>query len=196
MKKYLKLDLGCGSKPYKDYTGIDIGFYSNRIIQSDALSYLKKLKKSSVSHIYSRHYLEHSSPEQLLSILNEINRVAIVGAEIIIIVPHFSNPYFYSDPTHKTFFGVHTFSYFCEFSVLGRAVPKYSTIKGLNLTDVKINFVPRKKRILGVKLPFLCSFLNFFINLNVGLIERYERYFCYLFSIYEVEFIIKKALIK
>jgi len=192
MTKFLKLDLGCGNKPYLDYTGIDIGFHTERIVQSDVLAYLKNLKSSSVSHIYTRNYLEHSSSDQLLAILNEIKRVSISGAEIIIIVPHFSNPYFYSDPTHKTFFGVHTFSYFCEHSILKRAVPKYSTIQGLNLVDVRISFIPRKKRILGFKLPFLSSFLNIFINLNVGLIERYERYFCYLFSIYEIKFSIRK----
>jgi hypothetical protein len=33
------------------------------------------------------------------------------GELIEIIVPHFSNPHYYSDPTHVRFFGLYTMSY-------------------------------------------------------------------------------------
>src|SRR6185312_2948084 len=33
------------------------------------------------------------------------------GGEFRAVVPHFSNLHFYSDPTHRTFFGLYTFSY-------------------------------------------------------------------------------------
>jgi predicted SAM-dependent methyltransferase len=60
-KKLLKLDLGCGANPINGYLGIDIGYKKPNIIQSDVFSYLRKTKRNSVSHIYSRHYLEHET---------------------------------------------------------------------------------------------------------------------------------------
>lgn len=189
----LKLDLGSGKKPYKDFQGIDIGGTGKYVIKQDVLNFLKTLPKKSVSHIYSRHYLEHASSEQLIRILKEIDRVLVKHGEIQFILPHYSNPFFYSDPTHKTFFGVHTFSYFCETTCLKRHVPRYSVIAGWHLVKLKINFVPMFKiRFLGFRLPFLSDILNLVVNLNYKFLELYERYFSFVFSIYEVEYFITK----
>ena len=192
-KIFFKLDLGSGNKPYRDYQGVDIGGGDKSVIKKDILIFLKKLPKNSVSHIYSRHYLEHAGSEQVIKILDEIDRVLIKKGEMLFILPHYSNPFFFSDPTHKTFFGVHTFSYFCETSCLKRHVPRYSVIYGWHLLKVKVNFVPMFRiRFLGLKLPFLSDILNFIVNLNYRFLELYERYFASIFSIYEVEYHITK----
>jgi hypothetical protein len=190
----LKLDLGSGNKPRMGYQGIDIGGDGKKVIKKDVLIFLKTLPRGSVSHIYSRHYLEHTSSAILVQILKEIDRVLIKKGEIQFILPHYSNPFFFSDPTHKTFFGVHTFSYFCETSCLKRHVPRYSVIKGWHLVKLRINFVPMFKiRFFRFRLPFLSDILNFLVNLNYKCLELYERYFASFFSIYEVEyFIVKK----
>jgi len=101
MTQLIKLDLGSGKEPEPGYIGVDIGFSSERVIQSDALTYLKSLPAESVSHVYSRHYLEHMTSDQLIELLKEVNRVLAKGGEILFIVPHFSNPYYYSDPTTR-----------------------------------------------------------------------------------------------
>ena len=84
----LKLDLGSGNKPKEGYLGVDIGCKSKNIIKSDVLTYLKKLPKNSVSHIYSRHYLEHVNHENILKLFNEIDRVLIKNGQIILITPN------------------------------------------------------------------------------------------------------------
>jgi SAM-dependent methyltransferase len=193
IKSLLKLDLGSGSRPYKDYLGVDIGADNKSVIKRDVLEYLRSLPKNSVSHIYSRHYLEHANSDQLAEILSEINRVLVRNGEMLFILPHYSNPFFYSDPTHKTFFGVHTFSYFCETSCLNRHVPSYASIKGWHLVDLKVNFVPMLKiKIFGFRLPFMSDILNLSINSHFKLIELYERYLASIFSIYQVKYFVIK----
>ena len=193
MPDLLKLDLGCGKIPQQGYTGVDIGFSAENIVQSDALTYLRSLPDASVSHVYSRHYLEHMEFEELHTLLKEIDRVLVNGGEMTFIVPHFSNPYYYSDPTHKTPFGVHSFSYLCEKTCLRRYVPNYVAIPGWSLENVRVNFVSMFNfKILGIKFPKPANTLNRLVNLSTYTAEVFERYFSFIFSIYEVEFFIKK----
>lgn len=193
MPQLLKLDLGCGKNPQQGYTGVDIGFSAENIIQSDALNYLKSLPSESVSHVYSRHYLEHMVFEELQTLLKEIDRVLVKGGEMKFIVPHFSNPYYYSDPTHKTPFGVHSFSYLCEKTCLRRYVPNYVAIPGWSLVHVRVNFVSMFNfKLLGIKFPKPANILNRLVNLSTYTAEVFERYFSFIFSIYEVEFDIRK----
>lgn len=189
----IKLDLGCGHTPQHGYIGVDIGFVAENIIQSDALSHLRTLQNGSVSHIYSRHYLEHMEFDQLYTLLKEIDRVLITNGELKFIVPHFSNPYYYSDPTHKTPFGLHTFSYFCEKTCLNRFVPNYASIPGWSLEKAELNFVSMFNfKIFGIKFPKPANILKKLININSYTAEIFERYFSFIFSIYEIEFSIRK----
>ena len=94
MKSLLKVDLGSGSRPFKDYLGVDITSDNRTVVKKDVLEFLKSLPKSSVSHIYSRHYLEHTNSDQLTKILKEINRVLVINGEMLFILPHCSNAFF------------------------------------------------------------------------------------------------------
>ena len=194
MSDLLKIDIGCGSRPKAGYTGVDIGHLSANVIKSDAIVFFKALPDKSVSHVYSRHFLEHLDADSLLVLLREIDRTLIDGGEILFIVPHFSNPYFYSDPTHRMFYGVHSFSYICETSCLKRRVPKYICIDGWNLYSVKVKFVSMfNLKFIGIKFPTLATFLNLLVNLTYYSIEIFERYLSSIFSIYEVKFLILKS---
>lgn len=75
--------------------------------------------------------------------MKKCERVLVNKGVIYICAPHFSNPYFYSDPTHKNFFGLYTMSYFCN-SKFMRKLPKYLNMEmGLNLEKTKLNFKVR-----------------------------------------------------
>lgn len=189
----LKINLGCGGKRLPGFVGVDVAELPAVDVKMDVREYLRSLKPSSVSHVYSRHFLEHVEGNALRDLLLEIDRVLRPGGHIEFIVPHFSNPYYYSDPTHRQPFGVHTFSYLCERSCLRRGVPQYACIPGWNLVDVKLGFVPyAQPRLLGGKVPMLSGLLNRAVNLGYLTIELFERYFCWWFTIYEVRFRIEK----
>lgn len=189
----LRLNLGCGSKRVPGYVGVDIGEGSAVDVRMDVMDYLRSLAPHSVQQIYSAHFLEHVEARDLRPMLLEFDRVLRPGGGIQVIVPHYSNPYFYSDPTHRMFFGVHTFSYFCDRSCLRRRVPRYTEIPGWSLLDVKLYFKPYAKlKLFGIKIPLIAAWLNWGINKRLRAIEIFERHFCGLWSIFEVTYRIEK----
>jgi hypothetical protein len=181
--------LGCGSnKIASDWIGIDILEESEADLKGDALSILKKIPDNSVAKLYSKHFLEHvpSSAEYF----QEIERILERDAEAIIIVPHFSSPFYYSDPTHKIFFGLYTFQYLCKNSFnLRRKVPTYSFKSKLEVVQINLIFD-------SIFLPF-----KFFAILATTLVnstnlfkEIYEGYFCWVCPCHEIKVIIKKSI--
>ena len=59
---------------------------------------------------------------------------------MIIVAPHFSNPYFYSDVTHKSTFGLYTCCYYCISTPLRRKVPTYNRDLKFRLDKVDLIF--------------------------------------------------------
>jgi hypothetical protein len=189
----LRVNLGCGNNRVAGFIGVDIGDGAAVVVRMDELSYLRSLPDASVQEVYSRHFLEHVEPPALRPLLLEIDRVLQPGGKARFIVPHFSNPYFYSDPTHRTFFGVHTFSYLCEHSCLNRHVPNYAAIPRWSLVDVRAGFEPyARPRLLGIRIPMLSGLLKRIVNVHTLALELFERYLSGLWSIYEVDFRIEK----
>src|SRR5665647_1883063 len=92
----LILELGCGGgKRDVRAVGVDLLDLPGVDIMGDALEVLSSLPASSVDSIYSEHFMEHVP--QPHSILREAERVLKPGGEFRAIIPHFSNPWFYSD---------------------------------------------------------------------------------------------------
>lgn len=184
----MKINLGCGLKPIDGFVNVDSDISVSPDVCSDCVAFLERLPTSSVDFIYSRHFFEHVDDPR--AILVEIERVLKPRSTCEIIVPHFSNPYYYSDPTHRTFFGLYTFAYFsdCDFR---RAVPAYSRIKGLIMEDVRLNF--RCDRCFPIwhvinrlfeRLVNSCTFTK----------EVYERSFCWIFPCYEIKASLRKSV--
>lgn len=189
----LRINLGCGNKRIEGFIGVDIGEGAAVDVRMSVSDYLRSLPDGAVQEVYSRHFLEHVEPQALRPLLLEIDRVLRPGGRAHFIVPHYSNPYFYSDPTHRTFFGVHTFSYLCEQTCLNRGVPKYAAIPRWSLVNVRAGFLPyARPRVLGVRVPMLSGLLNRLVNVNTMAVELFERYLCGLWSIYEIEYRIEK----
>ena len=189
----LRLNLGCGNKPRKGFLGIDLGDNTTADVRMDVLAYLHSLPDGCVAEVYSRHMLEHLDPPALRSLLQQLDRVLMADGQLHLVVPHYSNPYFHSDPTHRQAFGVHTFSYLCETTCLHRGVPNYARIPGWHLVKVRVGFLPYGRlRLLGIKLPMLSDLLNPLVNLGHRGIELFERYLAGVLSIYEVSYWISK----
>ncbi len=136
---FLSLDLGCGAKKFSPSAiGIDLSENPEVDIIGDVFDVLAEIPHSAISKIYSSHFFEHV--EDIPRLLNECIRVLKSGGTIDIVVPHHSNPFFYSDPTHKSFYGLYTFAYYAECNILKRSVPDYSRIDGLAISNVELVF--------------------------------------------------------
>jgi len=176
------IELGCGpNKRHADAIGIDALDYPCVDVVGDVYEVLAQLPTGSVDRVYSYHFIEHV--ESVSRLLEELARVVKVGGEIEFIAPHFSNPHFYSDPTHRNFFGLYTFSYFSNGSPLRRKVPTYQEKLRFRLEQVDLRFKSFPpfyvrhafKKLIGSVFNS-CGYMK----------ELYEENFCYLFPCYEV----------
>jgi|TARA_B110000483_G_scaffold209488_1_gene255846 ubiquinone/menaquinone biosynthesis C-methylase UbiE len=184
----LMLELGCGeSKKNNDAIAIDLIDFPGVDIVGDIYEVLQQIPSGSISYIYSSHVFEHL--DNLPEILIELHRVLQREGELDIIVPHFSNSFFYSDPTHNSFFGLYTFSYYFNDKIFSRSVPKYALIDGMQLFDVKLIFRSYRPRYLshGVRKIF-----QFIFNCTTFMQEMYEESFVNFVSCYEIRFKAKK----
>jgi SAM-dependent methyltransferase len=168
--KTLRLDLGSGPTPRPGYLGVDVNGDREAVVRSDVLEYLQQLPTDSVDDVVSFHFLEHVlDPGEILS---EIAQVLRIGGEAFIVVPRFSNPYFYSDPTHRTPFGLYSMSYFVHDPILRRRMPQYSECLPLELTEVRLRFRAATNNRIASRIyrtlfgwigkrPRLCEFYEF-----------------------------------
>ena len=125
----LKIDIGCGISKKIGFIGIDKLPLDGVDIVFDFENGLNFIPDNSVDIIYSSHLVEHI--ENLELFFSEIHRILKKDGKKIMIVPHFSNPYYYSDYTHKRFFGLYSMNYFSnDNNGYKRGVPSfYNNIK-------------------------------------------------------------------
>jgi len=177
------VELGCGPKKRAGTLGIDVVDLPGVDIVTDLERGLPFLPNNSVDEIHCRSLLEHIENFQLL--MREIVRVLKKHSKAYIFVPHFSNPYYYSDYTHKRFFGLYTFYYFVDTKQqLRRKVPVF-------YTDIRINIVSQR---LIFRSPFgfrrqVKKLFGFIFNCHSSLQEFYEENLCYLLPCHGIEII-------
>jgi len=188
-REFVVLDLGCGEKKREiSAIGVDLISYSGVDLVGDVCDILQAFPDGSVDKIYSSHFFEHLS--DLSELLKTINRILKTGGALEITVPHHSNPFFYSDPTHKTFFGLYTMAYFCESDGLFfRTLPVYARIPGLCLEGVRLRFKSYRPRYLT---HIFRKVLQSVFNSTNYMKEVYEDSFSNIFNCYEIEFKIVK----
>lgn len=180
------IELGCGrQKQINNAITIDMVDLPHIDIIADLNKGLKFLPDNSVDEIYSFHFLEHVDNFEFM--MEEIYRVLKVGGKKTGTVPHFSNPYFYSDYTHHHFFGLYTFCYFSKKAYFKRQVPDF-----YNSVNFKINKIK-----IGFKSPFFLRHLlrqiwSKIFNLSKFTQELYEGKLCYMFPAYEIWFELEK----
>ena len=121
------LDLGCGDgallaylREHRQVSGYGLEIDETNIISAirngvnvihaDLEAGLPFLPDRSVDEIHCRSFLEHI--ENFEHLFTEMVRVLKDDGRACIFVPHFSNPYYYSDYSHKRPFGLYTFYYF------------------------------------------------------------------------------------
>jgi len=170
------LELGAGNRRRPNRLNIDIVDLPDTDIVADLTKGLPFLPDNSVDAIHATSFLEHIANLELL--MTEIYRVLKPDGLLYAFVPHFSNPYYYSDYTHKTPFGLYTFSYFSKSNYpFHRKVPKFYN---------DCNF-----KITSIKLIFKSKLLTKIINSRYRLLEFYEAHFSRLLSCYGLDTTLK-----
>lgn len=189
MFENIVIDIGCGSrKRQAGAIGIDMIDYPCVDIVGDALEILRKIDSNSVDEVCSYHFIEHV--ENFTSILLEIDRILKVNGVVNLVAPHFSNPYYYSDPTHKSFFGLYTLCYFVTNKYFNRNVLNYNVTT--NLALVKVDLIFKSAPPFYFRHVLKLAFGKFF-NSCKYMKEFYEENICYLFPCYEVSYVLLKS---
>lgn len=182
------LDLGCGpTKVDAGHVGVDAIDYPGVDIVGDIFDVLGLIPDGALGGVHSSHFLEHV--DDLDRLLDELERTLAPAASMEIVVPHFSNPYFYSDPTHRRSFGLYTFSYLARDDILRRRVPAYCRTSAFELRSVSLRFKSPP--------PFYGRYLfkravGFLVNLTSWSREFYEENLCYLIPCYEVRYELRR----
>jgi hypothetical protein len=181
----LRLNLGCGKRSRPGFYGVDHLELPGVDIVADLNQPLSKLPDNSVDEVYTRHALEHVG--ELLPLMSELHRVTRPSGRIEIIVPHFSNPYGYSDPTHIRFFGLYSFYYFSdEDDQPRRKVPSFYIPERFTVETVRIR--PLKRSIVG---RATASLVKWFINGSVSRLDWYESNLCWWLPADSIRFVLR-----
>ena len=187
--KPLVLEMGCGLiKRVNSAIGIDALNYPEVDIVGDIYDALKLFPDASVDAVFSYHFIEHVADVNIL--ISELSRIVKPKGTVEFVAPHFSNPYFYSDPTHRAFFGLYTFCYLSSESIFARKVPTYQIDIFFGIVEVELIFKSPKpfygryaiKKLFG-KLFNSCRYMK----------ELYEENFCYIFPCYEVRYLLRRV---
>lgn len=185
----IMLELGCGPrKRHADAIGIDALAYPGVDVVGDVYEVLAGVPDGSVDSVYSYHFVEHlDSVADLLAVLA---RIVKQNGTVEFVVPHSSNPYFYSDPTHKSFFGLYTFDYFSSSTPHRRKVPTYQQELFFCLEESRLKFKspPPFYGRYAIKQAFgmifnSCNYMR----------ELHEEMFCHIFPCYEVQYKLRRV---
>lgn len=179
----VRVELGCGERKTPGTIGVDHLPLPGVDVVWNLEDGLGFLPDSSVDEISSRHVLEHV--ERFEEMMREVHRVLKPGGRHVVVVPHFSNPYFYSDYTHRRTFGLYSFDYFADPEhQLRRKVPAF-------YTNIRFRVVERKlfyKSAFPARNLFRQVWQRVF-NVSSGMQEWYEEAWCYAFPCQEVRFV-------
>lgn len=130
------LELGCGRRKKPGRIGIDCVNLPEVDIVTDLETGLGFMPNESIDEIHAEHVFEHI--ENFEGMMREVVRILKPEGTCRVRVPHFTNPYAYSDYTHKRTFGLYTFYYFVdEERQLSRKVPSH-------YTDIRIRILRQR----------------------------------------------------
>lgn len=184
----VRLDIGCGASKIPGAIGIDALAYDSVDLVGDVFDVLAALPDQCVDHVHSKHFFEHIA--NLGDLVDEVGRVLKVGGTAYISVPHFSNPYYYSDPTHRTPFGLYTFCYFAAAQdMFRRQVPTYQRQLRFTITGIELSFQTTKGQYVR---SVLKKSFGLLVNSTSYTKELYEEMFCYLFPCHEIRYSMRR----
>jgi SAM-dependent methyltransferase len=181
----LRLDLGSGARKQDGYYGVDAVPVPRIDIVADLNEPLDQLPDDSVIEVQSHHTLEHV--DNLVGLLRELHRLVRPDGRITVTVPHFSNPYGYSDPTHVRSFGLFTMYYFSDpEDQPTRKLPSHYADFRFVVEDVFIRF--STQGFLGTTIG---RFMRWFVNLSFATQHFFERRLAWGWPADEIRYVMR-----
>lgn len=106
------LDVGCGWNKTPGAIGIDANPRTHADVIHDLGSIPYPFPDNEFDDIVCRHVAEHVP--DVMSFIGELHRVTRPGGRITITTPHYSNPDWATDPTHRNHFNSYSFNCFID----------------------------------------------------------------------------------
>jgi SAM-dependent methyltransferase len=183
----VEIEIGCGPDKLPGRIGVDHLALPGVDVVANLEEGLGEFPSHCADIIHARSVLEHVV--DVGGLMAEIHRVLKPGGKFRVFVPHFSNPYFYSDYTHRTFFGLYTFYYFVEpEEQLRRKVPVFYGSTRYKVESLRLTFSGRGR----LSRPFK-KLVERLVNSSSRFQEIYEANFCYLIPCYGVDAVLRPA---
>ena len=106
------LDVGCGANKYPGAVGMDYNTRTAADVIHDLGEFPYPFDDNEFDEVISRHVIEHV-PDPM-RFITELHRITRPGGRIKLIAPHYSNPDWATDLTHRNHLSSYSFNYFVE----------------------------------------------------------------------------------
>jgi len=106
------LDVGCGWNKTPGAIGMDANPKTHADVIHDLGSIPYPFADNEFDEVVCRHVAEHVP--DVMAFVAELHRVTKAGGAILIVTPHYSNPDWATDPTHRNHFNSYSFNCFVE----------------------------------------------------------------------------------
>jgi SAM-dependent methyltransferase len=167
------LDVGCGCNKHPGAIGLDYNSNTDADVIHDLGVTPYPFAENEFDEIIATHVIEHVP--DVLAFVTELHRLTKPGGRIKIVTPHYSNPDWPADPTHRNHLNSYTFNYFID-DPRHRHFPFYTDIR---LKPIRMYVtLANLWRLLG---------LQFIVNLDqrwpaLRFSRKFwEQYLCYIY---------------
>ncbi len=106
------LDVGCGWNKTPGAIGLDSNPKAHADIVHDLGAIPYPFPDNEFDEIVCTHVVEHVP--DVMALITDLYRIAKPGAHIRIVTPHYTNPDWATDPTHRNHFNSYSFNCFVE----------------------------------------------------------------------------------
>lgn len=104
------LDIGCGRNKHPGAVGLDKNPNTDADILHDLGEFPYPFPANEFDEVVSFHVAEHLP--DVMSFMNEIHRITKPGGRVRLVAPHYTNPDWPSDLTHRNHLNSYSFQYF------------------------------------------------------------------------------------
>lgn len=106
------LDVGCGRNKHPGAIGIDVNPRTDADVIHDLGVVPYPFDDNEFNEVISRHTIEHVP--DVMAFVSELHRITRPGGRIKLVTPHYSNPDWANDPTHRNHFNSYSFNCFMQ----------------------------------------------------------------------------------